>query len=511
MLKKFNDFMLESLLLESNLIFSDKFRNLLTKIDSPVAKGLIDSENKDLTLTNNYIDVGDDKEQMTFIPDRRAQQLTSSENREKYCYWVGSSGILKHTPGNADMFKLLEYEPTGDRAYHPNNSEKGEILKQVVSPTSGKTYCKVQFPGGITVINKEQLRFDDVTKLPFTQFRQPIRIGRGIRPILNSAGLKFSDSEIEQFVNKYRSEYDKMNDAFRLFEVVEGDLIAHWYNHENYELGRGRGQLGNSCMCAVPARYLEIYTANPDVCKLVILKTEDGKKIKGRALLWKLSTPENLMYMDRIYTHLDSDIELFRQYCKFRKWNYKEANVSTENTSYITPEGNTEHPAKLSVIVKAKDYNSYPYLDTLKYYQPDTGELTTDDEHYGRGSGWYNLEDTGGGHADSESCDWCGGEGRVDCPECDGDGEVECGECDGSGQLNCRNCGGDGKVDCPDCDGKGEDEEGNECENCEGEGKVDCEDCDGNGENECPDCNGSGNVECRHCDGRGRVDCPECQ
>lgn len=509
MLRKYNDFILESLLLESNLIYSDKFRNLLSKVDSEVAKGLLNIENKDLSLNNNYIDIGDDKEQITFIPDRRAQQLTSPENNEKFGYWRGGSGILKHTSGNESMFKLLDYEPIGDKAYHPPQSEKGEIVKQVTSPTSGKIYCKIKFPGGISVINKEQLRFEDTSKLPFTQFRQPIRIGRGIRPILNSAGLKFSDSEIEQFVNKYRSEYDKMNDIFRQFEVVDGDDIAFWYDWENYERGR-IGQLGNSCMCSVPSSYLEIYTSNPEVCKLVILKSEDGKKIKGRALLWKLSTPENLMYMDRIYCHSDSDIELFRQYCKFRKWNYKYQNQSTEDTKYITPDGETEEPDNLIAFLNKGEYSKYPYLDTLKYYQPSTGQLTTDDSHYGRGNGWYDLEDTGGGHADNEECEWCNGEGRTDCPECDGSGSFDCDECNGSGERECPDCDGEGHVDCPDCKGSGE-VDGKECDNCDGDGEIDCSSCDGDGTKKCPDCDGDGTNECEFCEGNGRVDCPHCQ
>jgi hypothetical protein len=263
-------------------------------------------------------------------------------------------------------------------------------------------------------------------------------------------------------------------------------------------------------MCAVPSSYLEIYTDNPDVCKLVILKTDDGQKIKGRAILWKLSNPENLMYMDRIYTHLDSDIELFRQYCKFRKWNYKLQNQSTEDTKFVTPEGTTEEPEELTVFVNKGGYDKYPYLDTLKYFKPSTGQLTTDNSNYGRNSGWYDLEDTGGGHADSEECEHCSGEGRVDCPECDGSGSFDCNECNGSGEIDCNDCDGTGHRECPDCDGSGKVDD-KECSNCDGSGEIDCDTCDGDGTKRCTDCDGDGNNDCDFCNGNGRVDCPECQ
>ena len=55
----FNDFILESFLNESIVVFSDKFKKLLSKIDSPVAKSLLDMESKDLDIANNYIDIAD--------------------------------------------------------------------------------------------------------------------------------------------------------------------------------------------------------------------------------------------------------------------------------------------------------------------------------------------------------------------------------------------------------------------------------------------------------------------
>jgi len=526
MIKKYKDFLFESLLLESTLIYSDKFKNIIKEIDSPIAKALQDIESKDLTVANNYIDISDDKEQISFIPDRRAQQILSPENLEKFAIYNGDGGVLTHGPSNAAIFNLLDYQPTGDRMYRPELGTKGEVLSKAVGPSSGKTYLKIKFPDGISVINQEKIRYEDVNKLPFTQGRQKIRIGRGIKGLLASGGATFTDTELEKFVNLYKAEIEKLNDVFRHFELVKGDDIANWYDNRNYESGRDRGPLSGSCMASVPSSFFEIYTSNQDSCQLLILKTEDGQKIKGRALVWKLQSPEGITYMDRIYTHYDSDVEIFRQYAKKNGWYYKPNNNHMTSNDMVSPDGSVVRMGTLIVKVGKGGYGRYPYLDTLKYYNPENGTLST--EQMGD---CYTLEDTGGSYTNNDDCDFCGGDGRVDCPDCDGDGDFRCSECDGDGDIECGECDGKGKVDCSSCDGEGEEEcsscdgtgkDGDddcsdcdgkgkiECSSCDGEGKKECDDCSGNGEIKCDNCNSRGREECSNCDGEGRVDCPEC-
>lgn len=524
MLRKYKDFLFESLLLESALIYSDKFKKLIKDIDSPVAKALMDIESKDLKVTNNFIDIAQDKEQISFIPDRKAQELLNPENNEKMGTYTGDGGFLTHGPANKRIFDLLEYEPSGDM-FHPAPGETGEVIKKTKSPTSENIYLKVKFTGGVSVVNQRCIRYDDATKLPFIRNRQTIRVGRGIKGILTSASLKFSDAEIETFVNKYKTEYEKMNDVFKSFELVNGDDIARWYNYREYEFGQSKGPLSNSCMSSVPETYFQIYTKNPDVCQLLILKTDNGEKIKGRALIWTLKKPDGVIYMDRIYVHNDADVELFRQYAKLKGWFYKSRNESTASGDMIGPDGVLVKSGHIYTIVKSGGYSKYPYLDTLKYYDGEDGQLGTQN-----GGGCFLLEDTGGGHAGDEECDCCGGEGRVDCYDCDGsgsercsncdgDGDVECGDCDG-GDIECSKCDGAGELDCDDCDGAGE-VDGERCENCSGKGKITCDRCEGEGEKKCEeckgkgrmdciDCDGDGSIECNSCDGSGRVDCSEC-
>ena len=97
-------------------------------------------------------------------------------------------------------------------------------------------------------------RVSDVEN-PFIEKRQSIKVGRGIKSILNSTGLNFSDTEVEDFVNKYKAEFDKLNEGFSKFELVKGEDIRKWYLEENYD--SIKSTLGSSCMrygrCKFPA------------------------------------------------------------------------------------------------------------------------------------------------------------------------------------------------------------------------------------------------------------------
>jgi hypothetical protein len=300
-----------------------------------------------------------------------------------------------------------------------------------------------------------------------------------------------------------------MNDAFKNFELVSGDKIGYWYNHRRYEMIKGT--LSNSCMSSVPTNFFDIYMDNPSVCNLLILKNDDGDKIRGRALVWHLTSPEGVTFMDRVYSHEDSDVELFREYAKSKGWYYKPRNDSSDSSDMVSPSGGKINMGDLVVMVKKGEYDRYPYIDTIKNYTPRTGKLTT-------GSGEMSLEDTDGGGG---GCEYCNGDGEVECYECeggrtescndcDGDGMVDCNTCDGDRKIECDTCDGEGEVDCDTCDGEGKDEDGEDCSDCEGKGKVSCTDCNGQGKSECSDCEGRGTEECEECNGRGEHDCNNC-
>jgi len=67
--------LLESLIIESNVIYSTKFKNILSKMkDNRIAKSLLEIENQDLDVTANFFDVKIDNDSIvTFTNDRSAQ------------------------------------------------------------------------------------------------------------------------------------------------------------------------------------------------------------------------------------------------------------------------------------------------------------------------------------------------------------------------------------------------------------------------------------------------------
>lgn len=553
MIFKFDDFLLEKLINESIVVYSDNLRDLLSEIESPISTALLDGESKDYSVSNNYFDIGD-KDTISFVSDKKAQDLIGDD--PKFAIYGGGSLLTNNIEANKDIFDLLDYKPEGDKPYHPQVGERGKIVARATSPTTLKKFVKLKFSDGECVINQDKLKPEYALQDIWSKNRQNIRTGRGVRALLKSLKHDFKESDIEEFVNKYKAAIDKKNDIFKLFELVSGDDIAHWYSSDNYlRPGHGNGTLGNSCMANASSYYFEIYTKNPDVCQLLILKSEeDETKIKARALVWKLEEPyiddKNITFLDRVYTLNDSDVELYRDYAKSKNWVSKYSMDSSPDAKVILPNGEVTTYSEMKVTIRDLSYNGYPYVDTLKYYDEYNNTLSTDDS-----GNCLTLEDTGGGH--SGSCDYCGGEGRVDCGYCDGTGDEECNNCSGRGQIRCDDCSGEGTlecgscegsgevackechgvgnidIDCPDCGGTGEigedecencggsgqiledceacDGDGKtQCEECKGDGNVKCPECDGDGENECSSCEGRGEHECHNCDGDGRVDCPEC-
>lgn len=166
---------------------------------------------------------------------------------------------------------------------------------------------------------------------------------------LKSLDFEYKDYEIEQFINSFKKvKYDDL-------KIVEGDGIKKYYcGHKKERF--------YSCM-ANSQKFLEIYSKNPNQVKLLI-RTDNNDVVLARALLWHL---DNGKYaLDRIYG-LSDDKTYFYSYAR------------DNNIEYSIPENST-------VTLENKgEYEFYPYMDTLEYYNPSTGVLTnnnTEDEEY---------------------------------------------------------------------------------------------------------------------------------
>lgn len=209
---------------------------------------------------------------------------------------------------------------------------------------------------------------------PWSKIKSKSKIGRMIRQILtdnpDASSNKYTDSQIEEFVNQFKVAWDKKMSKKRQIKIVKGEDIKFWYNEENY-LESG-GTLGNSCMRS-PGRnkYMQIYASNPDKISLVILTEND--KLIGRAILWNIDESEDNIkyYLDRIYVRFDSDYNFIND------WVFE--NVAGNNTN-IFGSFHKGYDRPLKCYIKKSDFDYYPYADTFcnLYIKLENGNIVED-------------------------------------------------------------------------------------------------------------------------------------
>jgi hypothetical protein len=211
-------------------------------------------------------------------------------------------------------------------------------------------------------------------------------------------GRKTPAQHLEAFVNSYKALRQPGK-----FELVDGLDISYWYSYTNYE--SQNASLGDSCMKDEDCEpYFNFYAKNPKKVSLLIMKSRyDDAKIIGRALVWTLTEPEGRIYMDRIYVNYEHDYENFKNYARNKGWLFKkEQNMYADE--YIV-DSKTNESSKMTLIVKGmKPNETYPYLDTLKYYNP-TNEILTNNVDIVKdlSTDSYNLEDVNGNALGIES------------------------------------------------------------------------------------------------------------
>jgi len=378
---KYGDYISEKvvydLLLESKVIYSKKFINLLTRMKSnKLASQLLNLYSKDIDgVVQNYIDVTDQKDAVSFTPDRKAKEL--NDGKPETWKVINSGRYLTRSDRNNKIFEALGYDKEKYGCWDPSTGTIGTILSETVSTSSGKIYVMFQeykdTDPRIGVINKEALELSDADDVRvWSTSRNNIKIGRLVRAILTVAKIPFVDKDIEDFTNQYKATYDFAADVLKQFDIVKGGKIAYWYSESNYV--DGGGTLNNSCMADVSEDYFDIYTQNPQV-SLVILYGDEGNVvedkyqaslIKGRALLWECEIDgQKATFMDRIYTANDSDTNLFKQFAEKNGWWYKDSQ-SMEPNEYFT-DGNNKKKARIIVRLNDADWREYPYCDTMCY------------------------------------------------------------------------------------------------------------------------------------------------
>jgi hypothetical protein len=352
MVNNFSDFILEkqmvSLILENDLNASPEFLSRLDKIKdkSKVAQilYLIFREEYYISkdLPQNWIDVTNDPEIVSFLSDQRARR-TPMQFVDDYSEYYEAPGRGQMKVGRFAQALL-------------NDPEVREDLEM---------FCKTmsKFRTSDLNINLEDL-------LP---------------------------KDYEDFVNLYKSEFVVVSNEFKL---VSGEEIPYYYDFMNYAYP-DQGQLGSSCMRYTPCqKYFGIYKENPDVCKLLVYVNQENK-VLGRALVWKLEKKVDgcpaEYFMDRVYCAKDSDMIKFKNYAKEQGWVMKNKNTSDLVEMLFFNYNDQVFLSHVYVQLGKFDFTKFPFIDTLTFLHPVSGRL-----HNVKGKNTLELSSTGGDSYENE-------------------------------------------------------------------------------------------------------------
>ena len=204
-----------------------------------------------------------------------------------------------------------------------------------------------------------------------------------LRKLFNNPDM-FSQQEYEKVVRLWNKKFAPLEGCS--LERVEPFQIPALYSVMNHAPNM-RGSLGGSCMRDKSANYFEIYNDN---CEGMLVMFDGDKKVMGRALLWKLDDGMDLM--DRVY-HSSEDVEqAFFQWAKdnnFTRKTYQSYNNKSEITS---PTGEEDYKDLVKTLKFDKEYERYPYLDTLSYGDDNMLSSAKDDNerYYDSLSGSYS-------------------------------------------------------------------------------------------------------------------------
>ena len=278
----------------------------------------------------------------------------------------------------------MPYRGGGDAAYS-------------IHAMSGAWVDTERYPYRFLEVSDDRGMLRGTTKVDPKTGKSKIVKGRLLRVLRQyaSGGSNVSDKSWEQFGNYIIPILWPVWE----FELLSGRDVKEAYHERNY--AHGQGTLSNSCMRYASCNsYLQLYWRNPDVCKLLVSKDSDGK-INGRCLIW--TCEDGTIVADRVYG-TDATQSAFAKYINEQGW-WARHSIDHDGLVWDTPEGRvTKH---LRVQLKGWQYGTYPYMDTFRNLDSETGVLSTSGE-----DGDYQLGHTGGGRdylGPRRTCSHCGG------------------------------------------------------------------------------------------------------
>lgn len=198
-----------------------------------------------------------------------------------------------------------------------------------------------------------ELRGKDMESLEYKNGKrwQEIRIGRGLR----KAYPFWDDSTVERATNAIKAEYMPLD-----FRTLSGNEIIWAYDERNSKTGSGT--LNQSCLRQTEKhRSLRFFTQFPD--KIQLLVAMKGRKITGRALVWKADCGTTIM--DRIYAN-DATTQKFILEAERNGWVYKYRQNYESQRSFLRKDS-SRFTKTYKVSLDWSGNPLMPYLDTFHY------------------------------------------------------------------------------------------------------------------------------------------------
>lgn len=461
--KTYKDFLLN----EAKISVTDELGQVLDLIssDTPVdttnwadrMKSLIGT---DVDTNINYLSTSDNPDMVKWRSDDKANKTYLILMPQKY-YKAATESIGGRVPESGATGRLLR---------RLSNEEAARLLKGDIKSLQ---QAQFEYQEGYNILHlafkdrkgeSECLISDKWCKnSPYRATPQEFRMGKLFKSLMQAKGYNPTSSEVEKFHTEYVNAVKKLKkmDLDR-FDIIEGEDIRKYYLETSYD--GLKHTLGTSCMRHKRCQpYFDIYIQNPNQIKLLILRSKkDPNKICGRALLWyglNVRKGDDFEYkwrmkdwetktnfMDRIFVNNSKDERLFKEWAITNGFLFKRGQDNLPNP--ISKDAKTSEITTLWIKLESGTPNSglFPYMDTLRNYQPENGVLTNIDQDWAEFD-WWVLQETNGGNG---QCPECGGTGQAECPECSGDGtledengtESECSLCGGTGGVACTRCGG---------------------------------------------------------------------
>lgn len=273
-------------------------------------------------------------------------------------------------------------------------SNSGSIIAQLFQDGSREyitdegNYIMVE-DGEIDVISflpkSKYNKIDENSSDVWEKFRVKMKIGKFVSKFLTSYSVRnwtLGCSQIEQFVNLYKSYHS--TDATK-FEIISGNDIMKYYLENNYYAPGGNryGTLWGSCMRQKERnKFMALYAKNPNVKMLVSFA--DDRKIRARALLWENvkdhCSDKEYKFMDRIYTVFDHDVNLFKRWARDNGYLSKKEQNAKSELYFNDIDGSTAR-FRLYVNLNTDKLDSYPFLDTFKFYNPENSRFSNSKDY----------------------------------------------------------------------------------------------------------------------------------